>query len=59
MGRIRLTRAGMSRAGVIAGGGLFTSGVWLAVDLAAGLMAGGALLVAYCLLLTDVDGSSP
>lgn len=55
MGRLRLTRAGLSRAGVIAGGGMFTSGMWLAVDLAAGLMTGGALLVAYCLLLTDVD----
>lgn len=40
---------------MIAGGGMFTSGMWLAVDLAAGLMTGGALLVAYCLLLTDVD----
>lgn len=59
MGRIRLTRAGMSRAGVIAGGGLFTSGVWLACGLAAGLMTGGVLLVAYCLVLADVDGSSP
>jgi hypothetical protein len=34
---------------------MFTSGVWLAVDLAAGLMTGGVLVVAYCLLLADVD----
>jgi hypothetical protein len=30
--------------------------VWQALDAAAGLMAGGVLLVAYCLLLMDVDG---
>jgi hypothetical protein len=29
--------------------------VWVGVDLAAGLMVGGLLLVAYCLFLADVD----
>lgn len=56
MGRVRVTRAGMARLGVLSGGGLFTAGVWQAIDVAAGLMVGGVLLVAYCLLLMDVDG---
>lgn len=56
MGRLRLTRAAWARAGVLAGGGLFTAGVWVGLDLAAALMVGGMLIVAYCLLLTDVDG---
>jgi uncharacterized membrane protein AbrB (regulator of aidB expression) len=46
----------MARLGVLSGGGLFTAGVWQAIDVPAGLMTGGMLLVAYCLLLTDVDG---
>ncbi|MGW7085024.1 hypothetical protein ACWGH2_16250 [Streptomyces sp. NPDC054871] len=59
MGRVRLTRAARARAGVLAGGGMVTAGVWVGIDLAAGLMVGGILLVAYCLLLTDTDGGSP
>jgi hypothetical protein len=59
VGRLRLTRAGRSRAGVLAGGGMFTAGVWVGIDLAAGLMVGGMLLVAYCLFLADTDGSGP
>jgi hypothetical protein len=34
---------------------MVTAGVWVGVDLAAGLMVGGILLILYCLLLTDVD----
>lgn len=49
-----MSRVGLARVGVLAGGGLFTSGVWLAVDMAAGLMTAGMGLVAYCLLLADV-----
>lgn len=55
MGRIRMTRVGRARAGVLAGGGMVTAGVWTGIDLAAGLMVGGILLVVYCLFLTDVD----
>jgi hypothetical protein len=51
-----VTGAARARLGVLSGGGLFTAGVWQALGLAAGLMAGGVLLVAYCLLLMDVDG---
>jgi hypothetical protein len=35
------------------------SGAGLGLGLAVGLVVGGVLLVAYCLLLTDVDGGSP
>ncbi|MFF8458529.1 hypothetical protein ACF06T_28825 [Streptomyces albidoflavus] len=61
MGRIRLTRSARARAGVLAGGGLVTAGFWVGIGLAAGLVAGGVLLVAYCLLLMDVstEGGSP
>lgn len=55
MGRLRLTRAGRARAGVLTGGGLITAGVGVGLDLAAGLMVGGMLLVLYCLFLADVD----
>lgn len=55
MGRLRLTRVGRARAGVMTGGGMVTAGVWVGIDLAAGLMVGGILLILYCLLLTDVD----
>jgi hypothetical protein len=34
---------------------MVTAGVWAGVDLSAGLMVGGILLILYCLLLTDVD----
>jgi hypothetical protein len=50
-----MTPAGRARAGVLAGGGLITAGVWRGVDLAAGLMVGGILLVLFFLLLVDVD----
>lgn len=50
-----MSRAGWARLGLLAGGGLFTAGVWMAVDAAAGLMAAGLGMVAYCLLLADVD----
>lgn len=56
MGRVRVTGAARARLGVLSGGGLFTAGVWQAFGVAAGLMAGGVLVVAYCLLLMDVDG---
>ncbi|MFE6408518.1 hypothetical protein ACFVOR_16465 [Streptomyces sp. NPDC057837] len=55
MGRVRMTPAGRARAGVLTGGGLITAGVWRGIDLAAGLMVGGILLVLYFLLLADVD----
>ncbi|MEU0458496.1 hypothetical protein ABZ322_37275 [Streptomyces sp. NPDC006129] len=55
MGRVRVTPASRARAGVLAGSGMITAGVWLGIDLPAGLMVGGILLVLYCLLLTDVD----
>lgn len=55
MGRVRVTHAARARAGVIGGGGLVVAGVWLAFGIAAGLAVAGVLLVAYCLLLMDVD----
>jgi hypothetical protein len=55
VGRVRLTREARARAGVLTGGGMVTAGVWAGVDLPAGLMVGGILLILYCLLLTDVD----
>lgn len=57
MGRIRMTRTALARAGVMTGGGLFTAGIGLAVDLPAALMTAGIGLVAYCLLLMDVSPS--
>ncbi|MEV5163847.1 hypothetical protein AB0K66_04360 [Streptomyces werraensis] len=54
MGRVRVTAETRARAGVLTGCGMVTAGVWLGIDLAAGLMVGGILLVLYCLLLTDV-----
>ncbi|MFF7067309.1 hypothetical protein [Streptomyces pseudovenezuelae] len=59
MGRIRLTRMGWSRAGVLAGGAMAASGTGLRFGLAVGLMVAGVLLVAYCLFLIDTDGGSP
>ena len=62
MGRVRMTRPALARAGVVAGGGLFTAGIGLAIDLPAALMTAGAGLVVYCLLLMDVgtgDGGGP
>ena len=50
-----MSRAVRARLGVVAGGSVFTAGVWMATDVAVGLMTGGVLLVAYCLLLADVD----
>jgi hypothetical protein len=43
-----MTPAGRARAGVLTGGALITAGVWRGIDLAAGLMVGGILLVLYC-----------
>lgn len=59
MGRIRLTRMGWSRAGVLTGGAMAASGTGLQFGLAVGLMVAGVLLVAYCLFLIDTDGGSP
>ncbi|MFZ3569427.1 hypothetical protein ACNYS0_20975 [Streptomyces sp. BH034] len=56
MGRLRLTRAARARAGVMTGGAMAAAGAGLGLGLAVGLVVGGVLLVAYCLLLTDVDG---
>lgn len=55
MGRLQVNRAVRARLGVLAGGGLFTAGVGMAVDVAAGLMTAGLGLVAYFLWLADVD----
>ena len=57
MGRVRVSRFGASRVGVLVGGWTASAGVWLAIDMAAGLMAGGAVLAVWCLFLTDVDTS--
>lgn len=54
MGRVRMTRTVLARAGVATGAALFTVGIGLAVDLAAALMTAGLGLGAYCLLLVDV-----
>ncbi|MDH6435602.1 hypothetical protein M2158_004079 [Streptomyces sp. SAI-144] len=56
MGRIRLTRAARARWGVLTGGGMVASGAGLAMGLSLGLIVGGVLLVAYCLLLADTEG---
>ncbi|ROQ69181.1 hypothetical protein EDD93_3678 [Streptomyces sp. 840.1] len=58
MGRVRVSARTRARAGVFSGGALVTAGVWVGVDLAAALMVAGVLLVAYCLLVMDVDGGS-
>lgn len=55
MGRLRLTRAGRARVGVLTGGAMAASGAGLGLGLAVGLVVGGVLLVAYCLLLADTD----
>lgn len=54
-----MSEGARARGGVFVGGVLVTAGIWVGVDLAAGLMTAGVLLVAYCLLLMDVDGGSP
>jgi hypothetical protein len=41
---------------VFSGGVLIAAGCGIGLGLAVGLVAGGVLLVAYCLLLADVDG---
>lgn len=55
MGRVRMTPARRSRAGVLTGGAMAAAGAGLGLGLAVGLVVGGVLLVAYCLFLTDVD----
>lgn len=50
-----MSRAAWARLGVMVGGVLFAAGVGLAVGAAAALMTAGAGLVAYCLLLADVE----
>lgn len=55
MGRVRVSRATRARAGVVAGGVLAAAGAGLALGAAVGLVAAGVGLVAYCLLLMDVD----
>jgi hypothetical protein len=55
MGRLRVSRKARARLGVLLGGAMAAAGVGLAAGLAFGLMAAGVGLVAYCLLLADVD----
>ena len=57
MGRIRITRPARARAGVLTGGALASTGAGLGLGPAVGLAVGGLLLMAYCLLLMDVDGA--
>ncbi|MEH0578987.1 hypothetical protein QBA54_31960 [Streptomyces sp. B21-108] len=59
MGRIRLTRAGWSRAGTLTGAAMASCGAGLGLGLAVGLAVGGVLLAAYCLFLADTDGGGP
>jgi hypothetical protein len=54
-----MSRPVRARAGIFAGGATACAGLGLAVGLAAALMAAGVLVVAYCLLLMDVDGGGP
>lgn len=55
MGRIRMTHAARARTGVVTGGAMAAAGAGLGLGLAVGLAVGGVLLVAYCLLLMDVN----
>lgn len=55
MGCVPVRRAALARLGVLLGGLLFTVGVWLAIDVAAGLMTGGIVFAMWCLFLADVD----
>ncbi|OLZ72563.1 hypothetical protein AVW11_04000 [Streptomyces amritsarensis] len=55
MGRISVSRAARARAGTAAGGALVAVGAGLGLGLAVGLAVAGVLLVAYNLLLADVD----
>lgn len=50
-----MSRKSASRLGVLVGGMTSSAGVWLGVDMAAGLMVGGGVFAAWCLFLTDVD----
>ncbi|MBK3556293.1 hypothetical protein JHN55_07035 [Streptomyces sp. MBT56] len=58
MGRVRVSAGVRARAGVFTGGVLTATGAGLGLGLAVGLAVAGVLLVAYCLLLMDVDGGS-
>ncbi|WP_406730901.1 hypothetical protein [Streptomyces sp. NBC_01794] len=55
MGRVQVSRKVRARLGVLLGGAMAAAGVGLAAGLSFGLMAAGIGLVAYCLLLADVD----
>jgi hypothetical protein len=55
VGRISVSRAARARAGIVTGGVMVAAGAGLGLGLAVGLAVGGVLLVAYCLLLADVD----
>lgn len=55
MGRVQVSRKVRARLGVLLGGAMAATGVGLAAGLSFGLMAAGIGLVAYCLLLADVD----
>ena len=55
MGRLRVSSRTRARFGVLAGGATASVGVGMAVSLAVGLVAGGALFAAWCLFLADVD----
>lgn len=55
MGRVQVSARMRARLGVLLGGATAAAGVGLAAGLAFGLMAAGVGLVAYCLLLADVD----
>lgn len=50
-----MSRAAGARIGVWTGGAVFCTGLGLAVGAAGALMAAGVGLVAYCLLLMDVQ----
>lgn len=55
MGRFQVSRAARARIGVWLGMASFCTGVGLAADVAAALMAAGIGTVAYCVLLADVQ----
>lgn len=50
-----MSRAAVSRLGVLVGGWTAAVGAGMALGLAAGVVAGGLCFAAWCLFLTDVD----